>query len=130
MNVNFAETERSKTMRKVVLFVERHGKDLVIVMKGQEIKDLPAIAQTLCIPLAARAKESSRPAPLLSDRKAEKLFAQLDLSGIITDGGEISTLGILARSNIIDQEIAKLISVSQRTVVINLGRGSIPGFTD
>lgn len=123
MNVNFAETERSKTMRKVVLFVERHGKDLVIVMKGQEIKDLPAIAQTLCIPLAARAKESSHSAPLLSDRKAEKLFAQLDLSSIITDGWEISTLGILARSNIIDQEIAKLISVSQRTVVINLGAG-------
>ena len=37
-------------MRKVVLLVERHGKDPVIVMKGQEIKKLPAIAQTLCNP--------------------------------------------------------------------------------
>ena len=45
------------------------------------------------------------------------------ISNKIVDGGEISTLGILARTKVIDEEIKKLLTKNPNTTLINLDAG-------
>lgn len=81
------------------------------------------ISQTLLIPLAARAKEYSHTNPIVSDKKSVEFLEKMDTSDFIVDGGRISTLGILARTKIIDEEITKLMESASGTVIITLGVG-------
>jgi len=86
-------------------------------------KNQPSIAETLYIPLAARAMETKRNNPVVSDLKALEIINQLDMSNKIVNGGEISTLGILARTIVIDEEVRKKLAFNPKTIVINLGAG-------
>ncbi len=81
------------------------------------------ISQTLFIPLAARANETKRDNPVLSDAKAVEILQTMNLENMITDGGEISTIGILARTKVIDEEVGGILSRNPNTVIINLGAG-------
>lgn len=84
---------------------------------------LEGVTQTLFIPLVARAQESHHPNPIIQDEKAVQLLKEIDTANYIVDGGNISTLGILARTHIIDEQVRKIVSQSASTVIINLGVG-------
>lgn len=82
-----------------------------------------SISKTLLIPLAARAGEMKRECPIVQDKKAVEILAQIDIGDIIIDGGEIATLGILARTKVIDDEINKMLLHNPELTILNLGTG-------
>lgn len=86
-------------------------------------KNQLSITETLYIPLVARATETKRDNPIVYDLKAVEIIDQLDVSNKTVDGGEISTLGILARTKVIDEEVQKKLTANPNTTVINLGAG-------
>lgn len=81
------------------------------------------ISETLLIPLAARAREMNRSHPLLQDRKAAEIFAQIDPGKSIIEGSEMATHGILARTLVMDREIAHMLLQHPDLTIINLGAG-------
>ncbi len=92
-------------------------------METEKCSNLPPISETLFIPLAARAAETVRDNPVFSDEKSAEILKTMNLEDKITDGGQISTLGILARTRIIDDEVRRIVSQSSNAVIINLGAG-------
>lgn len=85
--------------------------------------EISQVSQTLLIPLVARAKEYNHPNPIIIDKKSVEFLERIDTSDYIVDGGSISTLGILARTKVIDEEISKLMTSAASTVIINIGVG-------
>lgn len=85
--------------------------------------DLLPISETLFIPLVARAAETVRKNSIISDEKSSEILKTVNLNDIITDGGPISTHGILARTKIIDDEVKNILSIDVNTTIINLGAG-------
>jgi O-methyltransferase involved in polyketide biosynthesis len=102
------------------------GQILEIGVKMMETKNsgnLLPISETLFIPLLARATETARDNPIISDRKSVEILKTMNLEDKITDGGQISTLGILARTKIIDDEVGHILSRNANATIINLGAG-------
>jgi O-methyltransferase involved in polyketide biosynthesis len=91
-------------------------------MQNEKLK-IPEISETLFIPLAVRAYETLRVNGVIRDDKAVEFLNRADTSKFIVDGGSISTLGILARTKIIDEEISKILSSVSKAVIVNLGAG-------
>lgn len=85
--------------------------------------DMLPISQTLFIPLAARAAEMARDNPVILDKKSVEIIRKIDTGNNVIDGGEISTLGILARTKVIDDEVKHLLATTPDTTIINLGAG-------
>lgn len=85
--------------------------------------DLSPISETLFIPLVARATETARENPIFLDEKSAEILRTLHLEDKITDGGSISTLGILSRTKIIDDEVKRILSQNANATIINLGAG-------
>ena len=81
------------------------------------------VSKTLLIPLAARASEMERSNPVVRDEKAADIIAQIDTGNMVVDGGEIATLGILARTKVIDDEVKKMLSHNPDMAILNLGAG-------
>lgn len=92
-------------------------------METTHSSSLLPISETLFIPLVARATETARNHPILSDEKSAEILKTLNLEDKITDGGQISTLGILARTKIIDDEVNRILSRNANATIINLGVG-------
>lgn len=92
-------------------------------MKNDQKMKIQKISETLFIPLVARAGEISRKDSIIQDIKAVEFLNKVDTSGLIVDGGSISTLGILARTKVIDEEVQKVLSSCMNAVIINLGAG-------
>lgn len=92
-------------------------------METKNCSNLLPISETLFIPLVARATESARDNPIISDEKSLEILKTLNLEDKITDGGAISTLGILSRTKIIDDEVNRILSQSANATIINLGAG-------
>lgn len=84
---------------------------------------LSTLSETLFIPLSVRANETANRSAVIKDQKAVEIMNKANPTGMITDGGSISTLGILARTTVIDSEIQKLLSGAPNAVIINLGAG-------
>lgn len=82
-----------------------------------------SISKTLLIPLAARADEMRRESPVIQDSKAAEILSQIDVGDIMIDGGEIATLGILARTKVIDDEIGKMLLKNPDLTILNIGAG-------
>ena len=82
-----------------------------------------SFSKTLFIPLMARASEMKRNKPVIQDKKAAEIMAQIETGDIIIDGGEIATHGILARTKVIDDEINKILLEKPDITIINLGAG-------
>lgn len=93
------------------------------MMEMKDNRNLLPISETLFIPLAARAAETIRNNPIVSDEKSVEILKTLNLEGKITDGGQLSTLGILARTKIIDEEVGCILTKNTNTTIINLGAG-------
>ena len=89
----------------------------------EQIDGLSELSRTLFIPLAARAKETARDHPVVKDQKAVEIWNRCDVRDAVTDGGEISTHGILARTKMIDGEVQTLLARHQHAIVVNLGAG-------
>lgn len=81
------------------------------------------VSKTLLIPLVAWAGEAERDHPVIEDRKAAEILSQIDAGGIVVDGGEIATLGILARTKVIDNEVGKMLAQNPGLTILNLGAG-------
>ncbi len=94
-----------------------------MMMEMNDTSNLLPVSETLFIPLAARAAETIRNNPIVSDNKSVEILKALNLEGKITDGGQVSTLGILARTKIIDEEVGCILSRNTNTTIINLGVG-------
>ena len=92
-------------------------------METKSSSNLLPISETLFIPLAARATESARDNPIILDEKSSEILKTLNLEDKITDGGAISTLGILSRTKIIDDEVSRILSQNANAAIINLGAG-------
>jgi O-methyltransferase involved in polyketide biosynthesis len=92
-------------------------------METKNSDNLLPISETLFIPLVARATETIRDNPILSDNKSVEILKTMNLKDKITDGGQISTLGILARTKIIDDELGHFLSRNANATIINLGAG-------
>lgn len=92
-------------------------------METMDLKKLPELSRTMLIPLAVRAGEAARKHPVVSDAKAAEILGKLDTSGLIVDGGGISTHGILARTAVLDEEIGRLLAERPEAAVVNLGAG-------
>lgn len=92
-------------------------------METNNSSNLLPVSETLFIPLAARANETVRTNPIISDKKSVEILKTMNLKNKITNGGQISTLGILARTKIIDDEVNYIISQNKNTTIINLGVG-------
>lgn len=92
-------------------------------MEAKNSSNLLPVSETLFIPLVARATETARNNPIISDEKSVNILRTMNLEDKITDGGPISTLGILARTKIIDDEVSRLISQNENITILNLGVG-------
>lgn len=82
-----------------------------------------SVSKTLFIPLMARSSEMKQSKPVIQDKKAAEIMAQIETGDIIISGGEIATHGILARTKVIDDEIKKILLSKPGITVINLGAG-------
>lgn len=92
-------------------------------METKNSTNLLPISETLFIPLVARATETVRENPIISDEKSAEILKTMNLKDKITDGGTISTLGILSRTKVIDDEVKRILSQNANTTIINLGAG-------
>jgi O-methyltransferase involved in polyketide biosynthesis len=117
MSVSPTETGLSKLRTRIVGYVERYfTRKAVIDMDAK-------IAETLYIPLFARAKESKRNKPVIMDDKAVEIMTRVDVGDMIINGGQISTHGILARTVVIDDEVRQVLANKPDAVIINIGAG-------
>lgn len=82
-----------------------------------------SVSKTLLIPLVARAAEAKKDNPVIYDGKAAEILEQINTEDIVVDGGEMATLGILARTKTIDDEIRTMLENTPDLTVINLGAG-------
>ncbi len=92
-------------------------------MQTTNSNDMLPISETLFIPLAARAAEMARDNPIISDRKSVEIISKIDTGNKVINGGEISTLGILARTKVIDDEVKNILAKNPDATIINLGAG-------
>jgi O-methyltransferase involved in polyketide biosynthesis len=83
------------------------------------------VSETLYIPLLAKAKESQQLNPIVIDLKAMEIISELDPKFDTSkfDGGEIADLGIISRTEILDNEIRKLLKSNKHLSIINIGAG-------
>ncbi len=82
-----------------------------------------SISETLFIPLNAKAKETKDPKGVIKDPKAVEIIenSNLDLSHF--DGGNITHVGIIARTEVIDQGVNEFLNKHKHGLIINIGAG-------
>ncbi|RCX21340.1 O-methyltransferase involved in polyketide biosynthesis [Fontibacillus phaseoli] len=93
------------------------------MVETKNSNNLLPISETLFIPLVARATETARDNPIISDEKSVEILKTINLDDKITDGGMISTLGILSRTKVIDDEVKRILSQDKNATIVNLGAG-------
>lgn len=82
-----------------------------------------SVAETLIIPLLAKVKETNSTFPIIVDKKAVEILEHIPIDTKRFEGGEISDLGIVVRTEIIDNEIKGLLNFNSKLVIVNLGVG-------
>lgn len=92
-------------------------------MQKIRLSDLSQVSETLIIPLAVKAKETTGSVSLFADQKSVEILDTINTEGIIIDGGAISTHGILARTQVIDHVVNDLLVEKPNSIIINLGAG-------
>jgi O-methyltransferase involved in polyketide biosynthesis len=91
--------------------------------------DLTGVAETLMITLYARAIETQRPDPILSDRKAVEIIEHLDYNFSKYEKGWGSQLGCIIRARAIDRIVQNFLETHPRAVIVNLGAGLCTRFS-
>lgn len=84
---------------------------------------LEGVGKTLLIPLWARAKESQKANPVLSDPKAVDLLKNFDTAQIDKSFNEYYQLTWAIRAKSIDDEIKSFLRLCPNATVVNIGAG-------
>jgi O-methyltransferase involved in polyketide biosynthesis len=84
---------------------------------------LDGVAETMLIPLWARATESRRLRPILRDVTAEHMLGKLDYDFNKFSGGWMSQVGVPIRSMLLDRAVEEFIRNHSNAVAINIGAG-------
>lgn len=84
---------------------------------------LDGVAETMLIPLWARATESRRPRPIIRDEAAERLMGKLDYDFQKFAGGWMSQLGVAIRTMLLDRAVEAFLKSNPSAVIINIGAG-------
>ncbi len=94
-------------------------------MKEKSTIKLGDIQKTLILPLWGRAFETQKSKPLLIDRKAVEIIGKIDydFGAIAKEMSEISQLGWVARSVLIDRITNSFIEKYPEATVVNIGCG-------
>ncbi|BAU40254.1 class I SAM-dependent methyltransferase [Leptolyngbya sp. O-77] len=90
---------------------------------------LTGVAETLMITLYARAIETQRPEPILSDRKAVEIAESLDYDFSKYENGWASQLGCVIRARAIDRIVQNFLETHPSAVIVNLGAGLCTRFS-
>lgn len=99
-------------------------------MQLQEPTDqLTGVAETLMITLYARAIETQRLEPILSDCQAVELAERLDYDFAKYEKGWISQLGCVIRARTYDRIVQSFLETYPGAVVVNLGAGLCTRFS-
>lgn len=91
--------------------------------------ELMGVAETLMITLYARAMETQRPDPILSDPLAEVIAAHLDYDFSKYEKGWASQLGCVIRAKTCDRMVQNFLETHPSAVVVNLGAGLCTRFS-
>ena len=84
---------------------------------------LGGVAETLLIPLYARAVEAAKEKPRVNDQKAVEIMNQIDYDFEKFKSSYMSKEGIVARTIILDREVKKFIDENPNGIVICVGCG-------
>jgi len=98
-------------------------KTAVLHRLWKEPVQLSGVAETLLIPLWARAVETARPDAIIRDPIALEIFENLDYDFSKFEGAWMTQTGITIRTKILDEATSDFIRANPRAVVINLGAG-------
>lgn len=93
------------------------------MLRREATSDLTGVAETLMITLYARAAETQRPNPILSDRPALALTEQLDYDFRKYEQGWSSQLGCILRAKAFDHRVQNFLETHPSAIVVNLGAG-------
>lgn len=88
-----------------------------------------SLAETLFIPLKAKAAETKDSKGVIRDPKAVEIIENMKLDLSRFDGGNITHVGIIARTMIMDQGINRFLEQNPKGTVINIGAGLDTRFT-
>jgi O-methyltransferase involved in polyketide biosynthesis len=81
------------------------------------------VQETLLITLYARAQESLHPSPIINDKYAQEIFSQIDYEFDKFDRDWATLLGVVVRTQIIDELVTNFIQKHPNALIINLGAG-------
>ena len=84
---------------------------------------LNGVAETLLIPLWARAAETQGPSPIVNDAKAVEMVERIDYDFSKFEDAWLSQVGVAVKTAILDREVAGYINKHPDAVIINLGAG-------
>lgn len=90
----------------------------------QDIKpDLQGIPETLLIPLWARAVEAEQARPIIKDAKAAEIMAGINYDFTKFTKAWKSQIGIVVRTELLDQAVRGFIQKHPSAVVVKKGKG-------
>jgi O-Methyltransferase involved in polyketide biosynthesis len=82
-----------------------------------------SISETLFIPLSAKAKETKDPKGVIKDPKAVEIIEKSNLALSQFDGGNITHVGIIARTEVMDKGVIEFLNKHKNGLIINIGAG-------
>ncbi len=85
--------------------------------------ELGEVARTLLVPLWARAEESRRAAPLVTDAKARSIVDALDFDFSVLRDARASQLGCCVRAQLVDRWVREFLDHHPEGTIIELGVG-------
>jgi O-methyltransferase involved in polyketide biosynthesis len=98
-------------------------KTAVLHRLWKEPVQLSGVAETLLIPLWARAVETGRPDAIIRDPIALEIFENLDYDFSKFEGAWMTQTGIAIRTKLLDEATSAFLRANPKAVVINLGAG-------
>ena len=92
-------------------------------MKANSKINLSGVAETLFIPLWARAEETNHPNPIIKDEKACEIISSIEYDCAKFKNAWISQVGVAVRTMLLDRAVNKFIRQNQDAVIVNIGAG-------
>ena len=84
---------------------------------------LTNVAETMLIPLWARAEETKKENPIIIDKKAVEMVSEIDYDFSKFEKSWMSQVGCAIRAEILDTETKKFIRKNPNAIIVNLGCG-------
>ena len=87
------------------------------------MENLTGVPETMLIPLWAKAIEEQQPEPIIHDKKAAEILNNLDYDFAKFKDSKLSQIGVVIRTEIIDQALTAFLDKHGKSNVINIGAG-------